>query len=157
MDGYLRIQQMVGFDCYNSLGRSSYGESYSLPNFPISNTRNKFTAIGCDTYALIEAIPKGVRNYVLNFDTRRNHSNVLDFNPCSYGFVVEDGAYNFSVSDLSNVNFNTTKFPIILDWTIGNQNCTEAKLDPKNYACKENSVCIDPENYNCKENVEHGL
>ncbi|PPE00771.1 hypothetical protein GOBAR_DD02187 [Gossypium barbadense] len=50
------------------------------------------------------AIPKGVRNYVLNFDTRRNHSSVLDFNPCSYGFVVEDGAYNFSVSDLSNGN-----------------------------------------------------
>lgn len=54
LDGYLRIQQTVGFDCYNSLGRSSYGESYSLSNFPISNTRNKFTAIGCDTYALIE-------------------------------------------------------------------------------------------------------
>ncbi|MBA0808442.1 hypothetical protein Gohar_024182, partial [Gossypium harknessii] len=67
--------------------------------------------------------------------------------------IQPDGAYNFSVSDLSNVNFNTTKFPIILDWTIGNQNCTEAKLDPKNYACKENSVCIDPENYNCKENT----
>ncbi|MBA0659490.1 hypothetical protein Goklo_011624 [Gossypium klotzschianum] len=129
---------MVGFDCYNSLGRSSYGESYSLPNFPISNTRNKFTAIGCDTYALIE----GTLGHTYS---------------TGYGFVVEDGAYNFSVSDLSNVNFNTTKFPIILDWTIGNQNCTEAKLDPKNYACKENSVCIDPENYNCKENVEHGL
>ncbi|KAL1171074.1 hypothetical protein V6Z11_A05G254600 [Gossypium hirsutum] len=163
LDGYLRIQQLVGFDCYNSLGRSSYGESFSLLNFPISNTRNKFTAIGCDTYALIEgtlghtystgcvtfcsdvedvingscsgigccqaAIPKGVRNYVLNFDTRRNHSNVLDFNPCSYGFVVEDGAYNFSVSDLSNEN--------------------SVCIDPENYSCKENTSCINP-GYLCK-------
>ncbi|XVE80801.1 hypothetical protein DITRI_Ditri15bG0009400 [Diplodiscus trichospermus] len=158
-----------------------------LAKFPISYTKNKFTAVGCDTYAYVEgsgghnystgcltfcndtadvingscsgigccqaAIPKEARSYDISFGTVNQHSNVLSFNPCSYGFVVEDGAYNFSVSDLYDDNFSDKKFPIILDWTIGYQTCQEAKNDPENYACKENSYCEDPENgtgYLCK-------
>ncbi|XP_022765897.1 putative wall-associated receptor kinase-like 16 [Durio zibethinus] len=188
LDGYLRIVDSIGYDCYNSSGRSSYFDMWiTLSKFPISHTRNKFTAIGCDTYAYVQgslghnystgcltfcneitdvingscsgigccqtAIPKGVRSYHVTFYSSFNHSYVLGFNPCSYGFVVEDGAYSFFVSDLYTKNFTDREFPIILDWTIGNQTCTEAKMDPENYACKENSYCIDPENgpgYLCK-------
>ncbi|KAG4147731.1 hypothetical protein ERO13_D05G241150v2, partial [Gossypium hirsutum] len=182
LDGYLRIQQMVGFDCYNSLGRR-----IRLAKFLISHIKNKFTAIGCDTYAYVRGslghtystgcltfcynttdgingscfgigccqtvIPKGVRGYNVSLSTSYNHSYVLDFNPCSYGFVVEDGAYNFSVSHLADNSFSNKTFPIILDWTIENQTCKEAKMHPLNYACKENSACVDAENgpgYLCK-------
>ncbi|MBA0691958.1 hypothetical protein Goari_009559 [Gossypium aridum] len=189
LDGYLRLSQPISYDCYNKVGRTFYFDMWlQLPKFPISHTRNKFTAIGCDTYAHVQdynlgdtystgcltfcdnitnvvkgscsgigccqtAIPKGVRSYHVTFDSSNNHSNVLSFNPCSYGFVVEDGAYNFSISDLYDENFWDKEFPMILDWTIGNQTCAEAKMDQENYACKENSDCIDPENgpgYLCK-------
>ncbi|KAE8666655.1 S-adenosyl-L-methionine-dependent methyltransferases superfamily protein [Hibiscus syriacus] len=188
LDGYLRINKSIGYDCYNSTGRSSYSDKWmNLAKFPISHTRNKFTAIGCDTYAYVQdnqgdtystgcltfcnniadvingscsgigccqtAIPKGVKSYHVTFNSSNNHSKILGFNPCSYGFVLEDGAYNFSVSDLYSDDFRHKKLPMILDWTIGFQTCTEAKMDPQNYACKQNSACIDAENgpgYLCK-------
>ncbi|XVE80999.1 hypothetical protein DITRI_Ditri15bG0027100 [Diplodiscus trichospermus] len=99
------------------------------------------------------AIPKGVRSYNIRFDCVYQHSYVLSFNPCSYGFVVEDGAYSFYVSDLYVRDFSEKKFPIILDWTIGSKTCQEAKRNPETYACKQNSYCEDPENgpgYLCK-------
>ncbi|KAK9004957.1 hypothetical protein V6N11_042407 [Hibiscus sabdariffa] len=188
VDGYLRIQYPVGYDCYNSSGSSAYfSTGFTLEKFFISHTRNKFTAIGCDTYAYVEGfsgrtystgcvsfcydetdvvngscfgigccqtvIPKGVTDYDVSFGSYWNHSKVLSFNPCSYGFAVEDGAYNFSLSHFLDPNFSKKKLPIILDWTIGNESCREARMDPQNYACKENTTCIDPENgsgYLCK-------
>ncbi|MFQ6655176.1 hypothetical protein Gotur_025851 [Gossypium turneri] len=187
LEGYMRISLEVGYDCYNSYQRTLEFDMWiELSKFPVSHTRNKFTAVGCDTYAYVNgslghtystgcltfcdniadvingscagigccqtAIPKGVRSYHVKFGSSNNHSDVLGFNPCSYGFVVEDGAYNFSVSDLYDNSFSNKEFPVILDWTIGGQTCTKAKLDPETYACKENSVCIDPENgpgYRC--------
>ncbi|KAK8671387.1 hypothetical protein V6N13_037983 [Hibiscus sabdariffa] len=98
-------------------------------------------------------IPKGLMSYYVNFNSRRNNSNVWSFNPCSYGFIVENGAYNFSASDLSNSSFSENKFPIRLDWKIGNKTCREAKTNPESYACKQYSSCVDPENgpgYLCK-------
>ncbi|KAK8276741.1 hypothetical protein V6Z11_D10G221000 [Gossypium hirsutum] len=201
-DGSLRIRydSSIGYDCYNLSGRSSDPNSgLSITIFTVSHTRNKFTAIGCDTIAYIDgfsaadsshrvfkkknfstgcltfcgnvgdvingscsgigccqtAIPRGMQAYFFNFTTLHSHSTVLRFNPCSYGFLVEDGVYTFSTSDLSNIDFNKRKYPLILDWTIGDQTCEEAKMDPKNYACKQNSACIDPESgpgYLCKCN-----
>ncbi|KAL4388921.1 hypothetical protein GQ457_09G026680 [Hibiscus cannabinus] len=204
LDGYVRISTSgnIGSDCYSSSGRDSSSGSYLLPSsgffyitreLVISHTRNKLTAIGCDTIAYIGSflkrhsfrqqnfstgcltfcssvadvitgscsgigccqttIPRGLMGYEFNFDSRENHSSVLSFNPCSYGFVVEDGAYDFSVSDLSDTNFNKREFSLIFDWSIGTQNCTEAQRDTQNYACMENSDCIDPDNndgYLCK-------
>ncbi|KAL4279536.1 hypothetical protein GQ457_03G032250 [Hibiscus cannabinus] len=188
LDGYLRINLSIGYDCYNSSGPSSYFDMWlELAKFPISHTRNKFTAIGCDTYAYVQdkegdkystgcltfcntiadvingscsgigccqtAIPRGVKSYHVTFGSSKKHSGILGFNPCSYGFVLEDGAYNFSVSDLYSDDFRDKEFPMILDWTIGSQTCTEAKMDVQNYACKQNSACIDAENgpgYLCK-------
>ncbi|XVF70807.1 hypothetical protein PTKIN_Ptkin11bG0191300 [Pterospermum kingtungense] len=188
LDGYLRTSSLAAYDCYNSLGRtSSYTTWIALSKFSLSYTRNKFTAIGCDTYAYVEgsvgqkystgcltfcsditvvingscsgigccqaSIPKGARSYDISFGSANRHSRILSFNPCSYAFFVEDGAYNFSASDLYSTNFWEREFPIILDWTIGNQNCTVAKRNQESYACKQNSYCEDPENgpgYLCK-------
>ncbi|TYI07390.1 hypothetical protein ES332_A10G224200v1 [Gossypium tomentosum] len=195
-DGHLRVQydKSIGYDCYDSSGPTSQGSPFfGHRKFSISYSRNKFTAIGCDTIAYFwgfymlsnyssgcltvsnnvsdvingscsgigccqTAIPRGLQAYFFDFSSSRNHSSVLTFNPCSYVFIVEDGAYTFSTSDLSNLDFNKREYPLILDWTIGNQTCEEAKMDPKNYACKQNSACIDPESgpgYLCKCN--HGF
>ncbi|KAF3485149.1 hypothetical protein F2Q69_00054702 [Brassica cretica] len=54
-----------------------------------------------------------------------NHTSVHSFNPCSYGFLVEDGLFNFrSSEDLMNLR-NITRFPVVLDWSIGKHSCQQ--------------------------------
>ena len=185
LSGELRVYAKVADKCYNQTGWRTYYHSPSLQlsNFPISNTRNKFTGIGCDTRALIwgssgttyttgcislcadrkdmvegscfgigccqTAIPKGVVDFKISVYSYNNHTRVWDFNPCSYAFIVEEGAYNFSVRDLRDFRNRTMMTPLVLNWAIGDQNCSEAKKDLQNYACtsKDNrTVCHDSDN-----------
>ncbi|KAL3737270.1 hypothetical protein ACJRO7_026095 [Eucalyptus globulus] len=56
LDGELRIYTYIGTDCYNVAGvrQQPRTKAYAiLPAFAFSNTKNKFTAIGCDTVAVI--------------------------------------------------------------------------------------------------------
>ncbi|XVE67906.1 hypothetical protein DITRI_Ditri09bG0025500 [Diplodiscus trichospermus] len=188
LDGQLRVlPSTLAYDCYNSLGAYSNNSYWIwLAWFPVNNIRNKFTAIGCDTYAVIQgfnaeyttgclslcngisdvingscsgigccqtAIAKGVKGYNVTLSSYRNHYDVLPDNPCSYAFVAEDGAYNFTNSDLRGYDFENKTFPVVLDWTIGNISCSEAKKNMSTFACKENSECVDSESasgYLCK-------
>ncbi|XP_050213256.1 wall-associated receptor kinase 2-like [Mercurialis annua] len=80
------------------------------------------------------------------------HPYVLNFSPCSFVFLVEDGYYNFTTPDLVNLK-KGREFPVILDWAVGDKNCEEAKKAPQNYACRDKgSVCYDVDNgsgYRC--------
>ncbi|XVF37022.1 hypothetical protein REPUB_Repub19eG0109700 [Reevesia pubescens] len=136
LDGQLRIRNWVGFDCYNSSGPSSNFNTWLRSGlYNISNTKNKFTAIGCDTYAFIQ-----------DFIGQNYATGCLSL--CNEITDVING----SCSDLNNPDLNR-KLPMILDWTIGSQTCSEAKMDPENYACKENTFCQEPgfgNGYLCK-------
>ncbi|CAI0393321.1 unnamed protein product [Linum tenue] len=57
-DGELRIDSPVARDCYNKSGQRVANAPSGIWDlkFPISNTRNKFTAVGCDTYALVQGV-----------------------------------------------------------------------------------------------------
>ncbi|KAK9282673.1 hypothetical protein L1049_010893 [Liquidambar formosana] len=191
LEGELRIMLPVSFDCYSYNGteieRDPLRYWLRLPKFPISDTKNKFTAVGCDTSAVIRGVrggnyttgclsvcnnmdnmrngtcsgvgccqvplPKGVRDYNISVSSYDYHSSVMNFNPCSYAFVAEEGNYSFSTLDLADLQ-KRTEFPVVLDWTIGSETCDDAKLNPSSYACKYNmSVCYEPENgpgYRCK-------
>lgn len=187
VDHYLRVLTTIGTDCYNETGRSRRSNGrVTLSRFPFSYTRNKFTAIGCDTYALIRngangqrvstgclsmcdtiqsvtngscngvgccqtSIPKGFLNYNVTVSSFNNHSDILDFNPCSYTFLVEEDFFNFSSADLIDLQ-NRTLVPTVLDWAFGNQTCEEARNNSTSFACQANSICIDSDNdegYQC--------
>ncbi|XP_015934412.1 wall-associated receptor kinase 3-like [Arachis duranensis] len=81
-----------------------------------------------------------------------NNSQVRDFNPCSYAFLVEEGGYEFQTTHLKKLE--STEFPVVLDWSIGDQTCIEAMKNPSSFACKaENSTCHDSDKrpgYVCK-------
>ncbi|KAL7168184.1 hypothetical protein ACSBR2_038593 [Camellia fascicularis] len=103
-------------------------------------------------------IPKGVTNYNIEVHSYYSHTSVWGFNPCSYAFVAEETAYNFSSSDLANMQ-GKTMVPMILDWAVGNQTCDEAMKNLTSYACKANSDCYDFDNgpgyrYNCSNGFE---
>ncbi|KAL3752643.1 hypothetical protein ACJRO7_000105 [Eucalyptus globulus] len=104
------------------------------------------TGIGCCE----TSIPRNSFYYQISIGSVSNHSNVLDFNPCSYAFVAEIGSYNFSVGDLKQLKFGDPH--LVLDWAIGNQTCEEAKKNSTSYMCPKNTNCIDAENgsgYKC--------
>ena len=192
--GALRISSWIGYDCYNAQGGPSddFTTWMNLNRFPISNTQNKFTAVGCDTYAVVNgvrgrkyttgclslcdsidnvingscsgigccqtSIPKEVRSFNINIQNYDNHRYVQDFNPCSYAFVAEEAAYNFSSLDLANLQ-NREKLPVMLDWAVGYEPCDEARKNQTSYACKENSECYNFDNgqgyrCNCSEGYE---
>ncbi|KAF7829782.1 putative wall-associated receptor kinase-like 16 [Senna tora] len=98
------------------------------------------SGIGC----CYSSFPKGNMGYNVTLKSYNNHSQVLDFNPCSYGFVVEDGAYTFSSLDLINLR-QRNDFPVVIDWGIGDENCSQATKNTTTYACMDNTVCVDSE------------
>ncbi|CAL5386716.1 unnamed protein product [Camellia sinensis] len=197
LSGQLRISPAVAYDCFSEGGVSEnyYDPWLRLAKFRISYTRNKFMAVGCDSYAVISgsqgqkydtgclslcdnindvingscsgigccqtSMPKGVRSFYISVKSYDNHTLVWNFNPCSYAFVAEEAAYNFSSLDLANLQ-NRTMFPAVLDWSIGNQTCAEAKNNLTSFACKANSDCYDFDNgpgyrCNCSEGYEEPL
>ncbi|KAG7597803.1 EGF-like calcium-binding domain, partial [Arabidopsis suecica] len=78
------------------------------------------------------------------------NTSVYQFNPCTYAFLVEDGKFNFNSSqDLKNLR-NVTRFPVALDWSIGNQTCEQAG---STNICGGNTKCFDStrgKGYICK-------
>ncbi|GAU15131.1 hypothetical protein TSUD_08690 [Trifolium subterraneum] len=65
---------------------------------------------------------------------------------CSYSFVVKNGNYTFSSTELSE-GLRVNQLPMVLDWTVGDfdENCSTAssKNNGVNYMCKSNSHCYD--------------
>lgn len=66
--------------------------------------------------------------------------------------------FTFRLSDLNDSTFLSkypalTDIPLVLDWRIGSQNCSEM-LNSSSYACKGNSYCDDSlagvQGYNCR-------
>ncbi|KAI6695801.1 hypothetical protein NL676_023511 [Syzygium grande] len=184
-DHEMRIGMWIGRDCYNSSRYDANSSTFpwlTLQDFPISNTKNKFIVVGCDTYAHFldrqgnfalgcmsicndisevtngscsgigcceTSIPRKSFNYDISIRSYRNHTEVQDFNPCSYAFVAANGFYNFSSGDLSRLELE--KAPLVLDWAIGDEKCEVAR-NSANYTCTENTLCTDAENgvgYKC--------
>ncbi|CAL2252424.1 unnamed protein product [Prunus armeniaca] len=78
-------------------------------------------------------IPPLMHNLSLTVSSFRQHQRVWDFNPCSYAFVVQRGNFTFSNTSFQQLR-NTTRFPLVLDWQIGDKSCRNA--------CKGiNSIC----------------
>ncbi|PRQ29736.1 putative protein kinase RLK-Pelle-WAK family [Rosa chinensis] len=52
-EGEMQIMHYVAYDCYDSQGPTESDKPLlTVPPFTVSHTRNKFIAVGCDTYAL---------------------------------------------------------------------------------------------------------
>ncbi|XP_024180958.1 putative wall-associated receptor kinase-like 16 isoform X1 [Rosa chinensis] len=189
IDGKLYITQDIARACFTKSGAPYYGNYnpyLSLKKFYISDTDNKFTGVGCDTYAEIKGyqgislmytggcfsicqstasisnyscsgigccqtpIAKGMTYFTVGVGSYNNQTEVWNFNPCSYAFLVQEGKFNFTSDMLSDLR-NVSQFPVVLDWSIGNETCSQIK----NNACKGNAKCLDVKNglgYRCKCN-----
>ncbi|XP_060168869.1 wall-associated receptor kinase 2-like [Lycium barbarum] len=104
------------------------------------------------------SIPRGFKSLLVLLWGINNHTNVSSFNPCGYAFLGKPDKFIFNRLDLSDSSFRNKvieKVPLLIDWAIGNGNCTEVKK-AADYACQENSVCVDSDTglggYRCKCN-----
>ncbi|KAK4478443.1 hypothetical protein RD792_013918 [Penstemon davidsonii] len=90
-------------------------------------------------------IPKGLKKLNASVTTLDYHVNVWSFNPCGYSFFGDPNSYSFSVSDLSDSSFEERiiqNVPVVLEWAIGIQNCSQATKS-NDYTCFQNSICVD--------------
>ncbi|KAI6689468.1 hypothetical protein NL676_026296 [Syzygium grande] len=167
----------VAEDCYNSSGGSSNRNDpwLTLAVFPISPARNKFIAVGCDTYATFTG-----STYATGcLSSCERTSDVIDgscsgIGCCETSIPRDSYRYNISVTSKHNhtgiwgfnpcgyafvaedgfFNFSTddlysppfSTVPIVLDWLIPNNTCDDAKKNTTSYMCQENSNCTDAEN-----------
>uniref|UniRef100_A0A1D1XTW4 Wall-associated receptor kinase 2 n=1 Tax=Anthurium amnicola TaxID=1678845 RepID=A0A1D1XTW4_9ARAE len=102
------------------------------------------------------SISQGLNFYEVLFLTLINQSDIWGFNPCSFAFVAEEGAYTFDPSDLNGTNLIDkfpTGVPMVLDWVVGPESCESAMRNKSSYACvSANSVCSNASNasgYRC--------
>ncbi|KAL9306878.1 putative protein kinase RLK-Pelle-WAK family [Arabidopsis thaliana] len=142
---------VVGCNSYAFL-RTSGAENYSTGCMSMCDSvptkKGSCSGEGCCQ----TPVPRGsslVRVIPNSFD---NHTTVHQFNPCTYAFLVEDNEFNFSASDdLKNLR-HVKRFPVLLDWSIGNQTCEQGG---NTSICGGNSTCFDSATrtgYNCRCN-----
>lgn len=107
------------------------------------------SGIGCCQTSL----PIGARDFEVTFMLLDN--SVLPNIPCSSAFVVQEGVYNFSSSDLYALDATSFRYPVMLDWAVGNESCQVAKKNKTSYACVAadsnctNSVYGEGTGYQC--------
>ena len=187
-DHELRVLNSVARRCYNRIGEivGRIKTRFRTGRYTISNTKNKFTVVGCDTYAYLRGtqkgenysigcmslcnsllnvvngscsgvgcceleVPDGLKYIEMRVRSYHNHTDVWSFNPCGYAFVAEQGQFDFNSACLKNLTYK--KFPMVLEWAIGNETCEKAAQNKTAFACKRNSYCQDLETtsgYRCK-------
>ncbi|GKU98415.1 hypothetical protein SLEP1_g11425 [Rubroshorea leprosula] len=104
------------------------------------------SSIGCCQIS----IAKGMSYMDITVRSYQSHKKVWTFNPCSYGFVVEQSQLDFSPKLLRELQ-NVSKLPMVLDWSIRDENDKCGKTE-KAKACQGNSTCVpvDDNGYRCK-------
>lgn len=95
-------------------------------------------------------IPKDINYYkakVYGMDDSDNMSYITrSFNPCTYAFVGEENVFKFKgAADLNDTSLKKkieANVPIVLEWAIGDLNCTQAQATD-GFACQSNSKCVN--------------
>ncbi|PON77675.1 Wall-associated receptor kinase [Parasponia andersonii] len=151
----MTILWSVARDCYNGTSGQQVSinrPTIRIPTLTISSSKNKFTVIGCDSYAYLRGydngsaysmgcmsicsskddvpndmscsgigccqidIPKGLNRARISPRSYKNHTDVIEFNPCTYAFVVEESQFSFSPDFLAN--YSEKMLPLVVEWAI---------------------------------------
>ncbi|KAK1406746.1 hypothetical protein QVD17_38354 [Tagetes erecta] len=95
-------------------------------------------------------IPPMVTRFRIRSQRNTGEIGNWSFNNCSYAFLVERDQYTFYKTDIDNML--NRSLPVVLEWTVGHNDCEHSQKNKTTYVCTENSVCIDSINYgyNCR-------
>lgn len=87
------------------------------------------------------SIPDEFSAIKLSLASFTNYSDVWEFNPCGYAFVVEETHFTFSTNHLNDLK-SIEKLPMVLDWALSQETCQVEQNNQTIHACKGNSTCI---------------
>ncbi|KAK7275529.1 hypothetical protein RIF29_16648 [Crotalaria pallida] len=94
-------------------------------------------------------IPPGTRNITHRVYNFSNFSEPM--RNCGYSFLAKLGSYKFSIDHLHGLSNKT--FPLVMDWTVGNESCSASSKNKDDYVCMKNSYCDDKDldyGYRCR-------
>ncbi|GKU98219.1 hypothetical protein SLEP1_g11251 [Rubroshorea leprosula] len=134
--------RLIGLGCDTVALMSDKEGRFGSGCLAVCNDRDDIEIDGsCSVFGCCQTtIPKHVHTLNVTAGSLYNHSYVLDFNPCSYAYVVA----NFF--DISAINFfdypekTRTTLPMVFEWVVGEQHC-QAREDPYGYSCGHNASC----------------
>ncbi|KAK7275581.1 hypothetical protein RIF29_16700 [Crotalaria pallida] len=124
-------------------------------NDPDSTLTKKMIEGNCSGVGCCQVdIPPRMKNVSIEVVRFPNSTESIRY--CGYSFVAKQGSYVFSTSHLRNLP--DEEFPLVLDWSVGNETCEAAKRR-YDYACMNNSFCDDKDldygyRCRCKEGYE---
>ncbi|KAI3447801.1 hypothetical protein Pfo_004466 [Paulownia fortunei] len=124
-----------------SEGRNFTSGCVSLCSSSQDLIEGECSGIGCCQ----TAIPKGLKKFNSNLGSLSNHVDIWSFDPCGYAFLGDPDSFRFRASDLNDTRFQNRTIenvPVVLEWAIGAQNCSEAQKS-NDFACLQNSYCVD--------------
>ncbi|KAL7246094.1 hypothetical protein ACSBR2_001262 [Camellia fascicularis] len=94
---------VVGCDTYAFI-KGSWGRKYAKGCLSLCDRIDDVINGSCSGIGCCQTrIPKGVTSYKIGVSSYNSHTFVRGFNPCSYVFVAEENAYNFSSLDLKDI------------------------------------------------------
>jgi hypothetical protein len=121
LEGELRVSSFVARDCYNESGLNvdDISTELTLAKFVISYTRNKFTVVGCDTYAYIKGYfddlfhGSGVTKYKTGLDAYCGRIDSVVNGSCSglgcSQTTIPEGLWDFTITVNSYDNHSTVR------------------------------------------------
>ena len=140
----------VGCNTYAVMTTTIGDRSYSTGCLSLCDSTTKEDGLCSGEGCCHTSVSKGSQRFVIRSSRFDSSAYVNNSNNCSYAFLVEEGMFSFFPSqDLKNLR-NVTEFPVVLDWSIGNQTCEQAG---NTSICGQNSVCTNSTTragYNCK-------
>ncbi|GMN36216.1 hypothetical protein TIFTF001_005835 [Ficus carica] len=147
---------VVGCDSYAyliALDAATSGTHFSMGCMSICENVDDVPADGsCSGIGCCQVdIPKGLKNVDISPRSFESHTQVIDFNPCTYAFVTAE--FNFSRNFLRN--YSETELPVVVDWAIEKKECNEQseKESPNCHCIGVNTVEVptpDEQRFNCK-------
>ncbi|GAB2229132.1 hypothetical protein Droror1_Dr00023267 [Drosera rotundifolia] len=149
---------VVGCDD-SALFSTSSGSSFIGGCTSLCSTENDVKAGPCSGLGCSQtSFPEDLQTFFAALGSLGNHVKVNSFDTCGYAFLGEETRFNFSgITDLrmdngSFISEILATVPIVLDWTVGEGNCTVAQSSQTTYACQGNTSCVDfepGEGYRC--------
>ncbi|XP_078150721.1 wall-associated receptor kinase 3-like [Carex rostrata] len=156
----------------DSSTNSSVGCLSSCDSLEILTKYGSCSGIGCCQ----TAIPTETSYIDVWFDERSNNSEVHNFSRCSYATVVEEAAFIFQTTYITNeelsalvlpktngvrqlVRYQSQSLPVLVNWVIEGTTCDIAQTKTSSFACRSNhSICLTLTDHgylcNCSDGYE---
>ncbi|XP_065618013.1 wall-associated receptor kinase 2 [Quercus suber] len=159
IEGEMDIMMYNSINCYNQRGTPLLNNTdpwLRVPDLTVSVTKNKFVAVGCDTYAFLNGTLKDATFTTGCLAICNNTRNIVNGSCSGIGCCHIDIPEGLTDIDFAAYSFNNHSDILSngSDWAIGNETCEVAR-NKGNYICGANSTCSDLKNgsasgYRCK-------